>query len=118
MARRLQMNPNMALYREEIFGPVAAIYRFKTEEKAIQMANDTHYGLAAYLFTENIGRSWRVAEALQAGSVGINTTDVFSELLPFGGWKESGLGREMGLEKSLDDFYETKSLVIGGIHLL
>lgn len=110
-----EMTPNMAMFHEEIFGPIAPIYRFSGEEEVITLANDTEYGLAAYLFTENIGRSIRVAEALEAGSVGINTTDVYSELLPFGGWKQSGLSREMGLEKCLDDFLETKSLVIGGL---
>ena len=109
------VTPKMRLYREEIFGPVAAIYPFETEEEAIAMANDTHYGLAAYLFSENIGRIWRVAEALEAGSIGANTCDVVSELLPFGGWKESGIGRENGAIGSLNSYCESKSFVIGGI---
>ncbi len=109
-------NQNMRLYREEIFGPVAAMYPFKTEEEAIQMANDTQYGLGAYFFTENIGRSFRVSEALEAGSVGMNTTDVCSELLPFGGWKESGIGRENSALESLNDYCEIKSVIFGGIH--
>ncbi|MCB1116886.1 MAG: aldehyde dehydrogenase family protein, partial [Chlamydiia bacterium] len=88
---------------------------FSTEKEAIQMANDTNYGLAAYLFSENIGRTWRVAESFEAGSVGINTTDVVSELLPFGGYKESGLGRENGVQGSLDAYLEKKSLIISGI---
>jgi len=79
------------------------------------MANDTNYGLAAYLFSENIGRTWRVAESFEAGAVGVNTTDVVSEVLPFGGWKESGLGRENGVHGSLDAYCETKSLIIAGI---
>ncbi len=84
---------NAMMYQEEIFGPVAPFYRFKTEAEAIQMANDTPYGLAAYLFTRDADRIRRVSEALEAGSVGINTTSIFSEALPFGGFKESGIGR-------------------------
>ncbi|MEM7175211.1 MAG: NAD-dependent succinate-semialdehyde dehydrogenase [Chlamydiota bacterium] len=109
------VTPKMRLYREEIFGPVAPIYSFTTEEEAIHMANDTHYGLAAYLFSENIGRMWRVTEALEAGSIGANTCDAVSELLPFGGWKESGIGRENGAVGSLDSYCEYKSFIIGGI---
>lgn len=111
----IDMDPKMEMYRNEVFGPVAPIYRFSTEEEVIQMANDTNYGLAAYVFSENIGRTWRVAEALEAGSLGINTTDVVSELLPFGGWKESGIGRENGVHGSLDAYCENKSLIIAGI---
>lgn len=111
----IDVTSKMQIYREEIFGPIAACYRFKEEDEVIQMANDTHYGLAAYLYTENIGRSWRVAEALEAGSIGVNTHDVCSELLPFGGWKESGIGRENSALESLNDYCETKSLVISGI---
>jgi len=111
----VDMDPKMRMYREEVFGPVAPIYRFSTEEEVIKMANDTNYGLASYLFSENIGRTWRVAESFEAGSVGINTTDVVSELLPFGGWKESGVGRENALIGSLDAYCENKSLIIAGI---
>ena len=106
---------NMRLYHEEIFGPVAAMYAFKTEQEVLKMANDTQYGLGAYFFTENIARSFRVAEILEAGSVGINTTDVCSELLPFGGWKESGIGRENSAFESLNNYCEIKSVVFGGI---
>ena len=113
-----EARPNMHLFHEEIFGPIAPIYRFSSEEEVITLANQTEYGLAAYLFTQNMTRCFRVAERLEAGSVGINTTDIYSELLPFGGWKQSGLSREMGLEKSLDDFLETKSLVIGNLKML
>lgn len=105
------LNPQMEVYRTEIFGPVACLYPFSSEEEAVQMANDTEYGLAAYLFTSDADRQWRVAEALEAGSVGVNTTNVYSKLLPFGGWKQSGLGRELGLENALDQFLETKSVV-------
>lgn len=111
----VDVDPKMRMYQEEVFGPVASCYRFKTEEEVVRMANDTHYGLAAYLYTENIGRSWRVAEALEAGSVGVNTHDVVSELLPFGGWKQSGIGRENSAVESLNAYCETKSLVISGI---
>lgn len=109
------MDPKMEMYRDEVFGPVAPIYRFKTEEEAIKMANDTEYGLAAYLFSENIGRTWRVGEALEAGAVGVNTTDVVAEVLPFGGWKVSGIGRENGLRGSQEAYLETKSLIIAGV---
>ncbi|MCB1110670.1 MAG: NAD-dependent succinate-semialdehyde dehydrogenase [Chlamydiia bacterium] len=111
----VDMDPKMKMYRDEVFGPVAPIYRFSSEEEAIAMANDTNYGLAAYLFSENIGRTWRVAESFEAGAVGVNTTDVVSEVLPFGGWKESGIGRENGVRGSLDAYCETKSLIISGI---
>ncbi|MCB1082474.1 MAG: aldehyde dehydrogenase family protein, partial [Chlamydiia bacterium] len=111
----IDMDPTMRMHAEEVFGPVAPIYTFKTEEEAIKMANNTNYGLAAYLFSENIGRTWRVAEQFEAGSVGINTTDVVSELLPFGGYKESGLGRENGVQGSLDPYLEKKSLIISSI---
>ena len=111
----INMQTKMQMYKEEVFGPVAPIYKFSTEEEVIKMANDTNYGLAAYLFTENIGRAYRVAESFEAGSVGINTTDVVSELLPFGGWKESGLGRENGLIGSLDSYCEVKSIIFSGV---
>lgn len=111
----VDMDPKMKMYRDEVFGPVAPIYRFSDEEEAIKMSNDTNYGLAAYIFSENIGRTWRVAESFEAGAVGVNTTDVVSEVLPFGGWKESGLGRENGVQDSLDAYCETKSLIIAGI---
>jgi len=109
------MNSTMRIYHEEVFGPVAPIYSFSTEKEAIKMANDTHYGLAAYVFSENIGRIYRVAESFEAGSVGINTTDVVSELLPFGGWKESGIGRENSLIGSMDAYCENKSIIIAGM---
>ena len=98
------------VWQEEIFGPVAVFYPFKTEAEAISLANDTRYGLAAYLYTESLDRSNRVARALQAGSVGINTTSVWSFALPFGGWKESGVGRENGIVESLNEFCELKSI--------
>jgi len=100
----------MQIWHEEIFGPVAAFYSFKTEAEAIALANDTRYGLAAYLYTENLARANRVSRALQAGSVGINTTNVWSITLPFGGWKESGIGRENGIVESLNEFCEIKAI--------
>lgn len=106
-------NRNMQIWKEEIFGPVAPFYSFKTEEEAIAMANDTRYGLAAYFYSKDVQRTMRVARALQAGSVGINTTDVYSYQLPFGGWKASGLGREGGILESLNDYCELKALSFG-----
>lgn len=104
---------NMRIYNEEIFGPVAAFYPFDTEDEAIAMANDTSYGLAAYFYTENLTRAMRVAKMLEAGSVGINTTNVYSHTLPFGGWKESGLGREGGISDILNDYCELKAISVG-----
>jgi len=105
--------PKMRISREEIFGPVVAIYRFRTEAEAISMANDTHYGLAAYFYSENLNRCLRVAKALEAGTVGVNTTGVYSITLPFGGWKESGIGREAGIVESLNDYCELKAISFG-----
>lgn len=104
---------DMRIYSEEIFGPVAAFYSFDSEDEAIAIANDTRYGLASYFYTENIDRIMRVAKALEAGSIGINTTNAYSITLPFGGWKESGIGREGGVEGMLNDYCELKSLSMG-----
>lgn len=108
------VTPDMAIVHEEIFGPVAALIRFETEEDAVKMANDTPFGLAAYLFSQNIGRAWRVAEQLDAGMVGVNEGIFSNETVPFGGVKESGLGRE-GAAEGLDEYLETKFLCLGGI---
>jgi succinate-semialdehyde dehydrogenase/glutarate-semialdehyde dehydrogenase len=108
------VTPAMAVAREETFGPVAPLFRFKTEEDAIKMANDTEFGLAAYFYGRDIGRIWRVAEALEYGIVGINTGIISTEVAPFGGVKESGLGRE-GSKYGMDDFLEIKYLCMGGI---
>ncbi|HEY4541881.1 MAG TPA: NAD-dependent succinate-semialdehyde dehydrogenase [Noviherbaspirillum sp.] len=102
------------LWSEEIFGPVAALTRFHSEEDVIAMANDTPYGLAGYFYSRDIGRVWRVAEALEVGMVGINEGMISSELIPFGGVKESGIGRE-GSKYGIDDYVETKYLCFGGI---
>jgi succinate-semialdehyde dehydrogenase/glutarate-semialdehyde dehydrogenase len=104
----------MTIAHEEIFGPVASLIRFETEEDAVKMANDTPFGLAAYLFSQNIGRAWRVAEALDAGMVGVNEGIFSNETVPFGGVKESGLGRE-GAAEGLDEYLETKFICLGGI---
>ena len=104
----------MAVAREETFGPVAPLFRFKTEDEAVAMANDTEFGLAAYFYGRDIGRIWRVAEALEYGIVGINTGIISTEVAPFGGVKESGLGRE-GSKYGLEEFLEIKYLCMGGI---
>ena len=106
--------PDMQLFREETFGPVAPIFRFKTEEEAIRLANDTPFGLAAYFYSRNIGRVWRVAEALETGIVGINEGIISTEIAPFGGVKESGLGRE-GSHYGIEDYLEVKYLCMGNI---
>ena len=100
------------LCREETFGPVAGLVRFETEEQAVAMANDTDAGLAAYVFTSDLARSWRVPEALEYGMVGLNTGLISTEVAPFGGVKESGLGRE-GSSLGMDDYLETKLVCIG-----
>jgi succinate-semialdehyde dehydrogenase / glutarate-semialdehyde dehydrogenase len=110
----VDVTPKMAVAREETFGPVAPLFRFKTEEEAIRMANDTEFGLAAYFFSRDIGRVWRVAEAVEYGIVGINTGIISTEVAPFGGVKESGIGRE-GSKYGMDDFLEIKYLCMGGI---
>ena len=106
--------PDMACFSQEIFGPVAAAFRFSSEEEAIRLANDTPYGLAAYYFTKDMGRVWRVGEALEYGMVAANTGRFVSETIPFGGWKESGIGRE-GSKYGIEEFLETKFLCMGGM---
>ncbi len=105
---------DMKVTYEETFGPVAPLFSFKTEVEAIQMANDTEYGLAAYFFTRDIGRSWRVSEALEYGMVGVNSGLISTEVAPFGGVKESGLGRE-GSKFGLDEYLETKYICMAGV---
>ncbi|KSB91145.1 NAD-dependent succinate-semialdehyde dehydrogenase [Caulobacter vibrioides] len=106
--------PDMRLFNEEIFGPVAPIVKFHTEEEAIHLANATPFGLAAYFYSRDVGRCWRVAEAIEAGMVGINEGLISTEVAPFGGVKESGLGRE-GSSEGLDEYFETKYLCFGGV---
>ena len=105
---------DMAVAREETFGPLAPLFRFSTEEEAIRMANDTEFGLAAYFYTRDLARTWRVSEGLEYGIVGINTGIISTEVAPFGGMKESGIGRE-GSRYGIEEFLEIKYLCIGGI---
>ena len=105
---------DMAVTREETFGPVAPLFRFKTEEEAIAMANDTEFGLACYFYTRDIGRVWRVGEGLDYGIVGINEGIISTEVAPFGGVKESGIGRE-GSQHGMDEFVEMKYMLMGGL---
>ena len=104
----------MAMSSEETFGPVAGISRFATEEEAVGKANDTPYGLSAYFYSRDMGRIWRVSEALEYGILGINTGVVSTEVAPFGGVKESGIGRE-GSKYGIDEWLETKYLCMGGV---
>jgi succinate-semialdehyde dehydrogenase/glutarate-semialdehyde dehydrogenase len=108
------VTPTMRMAREETFGPVAAIARFETEDEAIAVANATPYGLAAYFVTTDLARTWRVGEALEYGIVGVNTGLVSTEVAPFGGMKESGIGRE-GSSYGVDDWTELKYWAVGGL---
>jgi len=108
------VTPDMEISSEEIFGPVATLFRFKDEDEAIRLANDTPYGLASYFYSRDIGRVWRVAEALDYGIVGINEGIISTEVAPFGGVKESGTGRE-GSKYGIEDYLEIKYLAMGGI---
>ena len=105
---------DMRVTYEETFGPVAPLFRFKTEEEAIKMANDTEFGLASYFYTRDIGRVWRVSEALEYGMVGVNSGLISTEVAPFGGIKESGLGREGGTY-GIDDYLEVKYICMAGV---
>ena len=104
----------MKIAREETFGPVAPLFRFSTEEQAVAMANDTEFGLAAYFFTRDIARVWRVSEALEYGMVGVNTGLFTATEAPFGGWKQSGIGRE-GSSHGITDYTEIKYVCLGGL---
>lgn len=108
------VRPDMKVMHEETFGPVAAVVRFSAEDEAIAAANDTDYGLAGYFYSRDIGRIWRVAEQLEYGMVGINTGMISNEVGPFGGVKQSGLGRE-GSKYGIDEYLELKYLCMGGI---
>jgi succinate-semialdehyde dehydrogenase/glutarate-semialdehyde dehydrogenase len=105
---------DMLLASEETFGPVAPLFRFETEAEAVAIANATPYGLAAYFYTESLKRSWRVAEALEFGIVGLNTGAVSTEVAPFGGIKLSGFGRE-GAQYGIEEYLEMKTVHIGGL---
>jgi succinate-semialdehyde dehydrogenase / glutarate-semialdehyde dehydrogenase len=104
----------MAVAREETFGPVAPLFRFRTEDEAIRMANDTPFGLASYFYTRDLARAWRVSEALEYGIVGLNTGIISTEVAPFGGVKESGIGRE-GSRYGIEDYVVVKYVCVGGI---
>jgi succinate-semialdehyde dehydrogenase/glutarate-semialdehyde dehydrogenase len=108
------VTPDMKVAREETFGPVAPLFRFEGEDEAVAMANDTEFGLASYFYSRDIGRIWRVAEQLEYGIVGINTGIISTEVAPFGGMKESGIGRE-GSHYGLDEFLEVKYMCMGDI---
>jgi succinate-semialdehyde dehydrogenase / glutarate-semialdehyde dehydrogenase len=108
------VTPKMRIAREETFGPVAPLLKFATEAEAVAMANDTPFGLAAYFFTRDIGRCWRVAEALEYGIVGVNEGVTSTEIAPFGGFKESGIGRE-GSHHGIEEFLEIKYTLMGGL---
>ena len=109
-----EVTTEMKVTTEETFGPVAPLFRFETEDQAVAMANDTEFGLASYFYARDLGRVWRVGEALESGIVGINTGIISTEVAPFGGVKESGLGRE-GSKYGLDEFLEVKYLCMGGV---
>lgn len=102
---------DMRVATEEIFGPIAPIFKFDTDEEGIALANSTEYGLAGYFYSRDIGRVWRVAEALEVGMVGVNTGMLTTELAPFGGVKESGLGRE-GSKYGIEEYIETKYICL------
>lgn len=107
-----EVTPAMLVARDETFGPLAPIFRFKTEAEAIAMANDTEFGLASYVYTRDLGRAWRVSEALEYGMVGVNEGIISTEIAPFGGIKESGTGRE-GSKYGIDDYVEMKYMCLG-----
>jgi succinate-semialdehyde dehydrogenase / glutarate-semialdehyde dehydrogenase len=108
------VTPKMLVAREETFGPIAPLFKFETEAEAIAMANDTEFGLAAYLYTRDLARSWRVSEAIEYGIVGLNTGLISTEVAPFGGVKESGMGRE-GSKYGILDYTELKYICVGGV---
>ena len=108
------VRPDMRVFREEIFGPVAPLVKFETEEEAVALANDTEFGLAAYFYARDVGRIWRICEALDYGIVGVNEGIISNEAAPFGGMKESGNGRE-GSKYGMDEYLEIKYLCMGGI---
>jgi len=110
----VDVTPEMMVAREETFGPVAPLFRFRSEDEALRLANDTEFGLAAYFYGRDVGRVWRVAEGLEYGIVGINTGLISTEVAPFGGMKESGLGRE-GSKYGIEEFLEIKYLCLGGV---
>jgi succinate-semialdehyde dehydrogenase/glutarate-semialdehyde dehydrogenase len=109
-----EVTGQMKIAREETFGPVAPLFRFYKDEEVVQLSNNTEFGLASYFFSRDIGRIWRVAEGLEYGMIGINTGLISTETVPFGGVKQSGLGRE-GSHYGIDEFLEVKYLCFGGL---
>ena len=107
-----ELNHSMRVMREETFGPLAPIMKFKTVDEAIHLANDTEYGLAAYIFTNNLNTAIYASERLDAGGIGVNVNNVVEMQAPFGGWKQSGLGRELG-HYGLEAYLETKHIRLG-----
>jgi succinate-semialdehyde dehydrogenase/glutarate-semialdehyde dehydrogenase len=105
---------DMLITREETFGPVAPLFRFSSDAEVIELANRTEFGLASYFYSRDIGRIWRVAEALEYGMVGVNTGLITTEVAPFGGVKQSGLGRE-GSKYGIDEYVEIKYICMGGM---
>jgi succinate-semialdehyde dehydrogenase/glutarate-semialdehyde dehydrogenase len=108
------VTPAMTIARQEIFGPVATLFRFADEADAVRIANATEYGLAAYFYSRDIGRVMRVADALEYGIIGINEGIISSEVVPFGGMKQSGIGRE-GSKYGIEDYLEIKYMLLGGL---
>lgn len=106
--------PDMKFFRDETFGPLAPVFKFKTDEDVIRMANDTEYGLAAYMYSTNMSRIWKVSEALEYGMVGVNSMMIVAPQAPFGGWKQSGIGHE-GSKYGIEDYLELKLVSMGGI---
>ncbi|MGF2530570.1 aldehyde dehydrogenase family protein, partial [Ralstonia pseudosolanacearum] len=106
--------PGMLVAHEETFGPLAALIPFDTEDEAVAAANDTEFGLAAYFYTRDLGRAWRVSEALESGMVGVNTGLISTAEAPFGGVKQSGLGRE-GSKYGIDEYLEIKYVCMAGL---
>ncbi len=109
------MSAGMLIHKEETFGPVAGLFRFKNEDEALLAANDTPYGLASYFYTKDLAQAFRVAEGLEYGIVGVNEPLISTESAPFGGYKESGLGRE-GSKYGLEEFMEVKYILMGGLN--
>ena len=108
------VTPDAKIFREETFGPIAPLFAFSTEAEVIELANRTEYGLASYFYARDLGRVWRVAEALEYGMVGVNTGLITTEVAPFGGVKQSGLGRE-GSMYGIDEYVEIKYVAFGGL---
>ncbi len=105
---------DMQLFVEETFGPMAPLIRFKTDDEVLEMANDTEFGLASYFYSRDIGRIWKMAEGLESGLVGVNAGVISTEVAPFGGYKQSGIGRE-GSKYGMEDYLETKYVCMGGL---